>query len=541
MTQVNQPKDSEAHINTFFGFAYWQKDDADTRILRFYWGKILLLILFMTTGAWLAASSALYCFFKYVREYEEVRFTDMLTLPLHLDEHRIKIGSYHIKKGIQLLEDGDRFSAEGFRLLRLGLARNPSHIEARKLCATIFASFQPERALVILTDGLIAYNGFKDTEYIDLTIDLMKYLNKEHELLELTEKLLRDQETDELTQKRLIEEAIGIHILQGNFDQATQSIDKYGIRKTFNGLVFLARINEAKGETENQIYFLKQALDVDKAGKNHAQLSYQICMAYLKLDKIGEALQIAGLLSNHIVFARIHHENGDREAENGQINRMIKTQSHKPDARLQLAAYAAETGNTQLAMAIYEMAAIDSDALQPFILSLIRSKLRANDFNGAQKDIEALLTQQPNWLEVQKPYLKSLQAICSYGLYRPDLGEIYMKEFSTAYANQPNKLLEAAKELLRIEERDKAYELLNFGLQFSQNHPELLALSISLSIDQNSYEKWEDRLRRFLNLRRPDKDFAKRILDATRFNPQLFEDLTERTQQMDRLRSIIQD
>jgi hypothetical protein len=38
-----------------------------------------------------------------------------------------------------------------------------------------------------------------------------------------------------------------------------------------------------------------------------------------------------------------------------------------------------------------------------------------------------------------------------------------------------------------------------------------------------------------------NKDFAKRILDATRFNPQLFEDLTERTQQMDRLRSIIQD
>ena len=95
-----------------------------------------------------------------------------------------------------------------------------------------------------------------------------------------------------------------------------------------------------------------------------------------------------------------------------------------------------------------------------------------------------------------------------------------MEEFSSAYAMQPAMLLDAAKELRRIGVSEKAHQLLSIGLHSSENHPELLAQMIDLSIENNSYDQLEEYLRRFLNLRRPDIDF-KRILSAIRLNPNL--------------------
>jgi tetratricopeptide (TPR) repeat protein len=220
---------------------------------------------------------------------------------------------------------------------------------------------------------------------------------------------------------------------------------------------------------------------------------------------------------------------------------MLTTQGHKPEARLQLAAYAAETGNPELAIHVYELAAIDNDELQFFITSLIQAKLQANDFIGAQNDIEALFLQKPNWLERQKPFLQSLRAISTYGLYRPDLGDIYLEEFSSAYATQPAMLLNTIKELRRIGVPEKAQQLLEIGLHTSPNHPELLAQIIELSIEKNSYEKLEDHIRRFLDLRRPNKEFSKRILSTIRLNPNLFAATTERNRLIRELRSIIQN
>ena len=274
MNQEN--KDNEIRVHALLGFAYWQRSSKGSRIIRFYWGKILLLLLFLTAGAWITGSSALYYFFKYAREYDEVRFFEMFTLPFHLDEHRIKIGTYHIEKGIELLEEDEGNPAEGFRLLQLGLARNPSHLDARKKYATIFASIVPDRALTILTEGLQKYGGLEDKEYLGLTIELMKYLHREQELMELTEKLLEEKGIDEFNRKKLVNELIRVQILHGDFDQANQSIQRYNIEQTVEGLVFLAEIEKSKGEATSQIYYLKQALNVRQRGRefcsNHPNL-----------------------------------------------------------------------------------------------------------------------------------------------------------------------------------------------------------------------------------------------------------------------------
>lgn len=64
---------------------------------------------------------------------------------------------------------------------------------------------------------------------------------------------------------------------------------------------------------------------------------------------------------------------------------------------------------------------------------------------------------------------------------------------------------------------------------------------IDLSIENNSYDQLEEYLRRFLNLRRPDIGFAKRILSAIRLNPNLFAENAERNELIHNLRSIIQN
>lgn len=537
MNKKNQNAAAEPRENALLGFAYWQKNAVGTRVIRFKWGKIFLLSLLLAAGAWLAASAALYGFLKYAREYESVRFTDMFTLPFRLDEHRKEMGTYHIEKGMRIMEEVDGNTAEGFRLLRLGLARNPGHLEARKLCASIFASFNPDKAIQVLERGLHAHGGTEDTEYLNLTIDLMKRLQHEEELLQLAEQLLGAEGTNQAIRKKLANTKIEIHILHGSYDLAKECIEQHNLGQTLDGFLFLAQIEEAKGEIANQIYYLKQALEAGKESERYAYLIHETSSAYLQLGNTDQALQLAIFLGHHLPFARIHHHNGEREAEDAQIKRMILNQGDDSDARLQLAAYAAETGNPELAVRAYELAAIDAEPLQPFIISLIQARLKTDDFAGALEDIEAVFSQDPDWLDLQRPFLQGFRAVSAYGLYRPDLGDIYLEDYRSAYAGQPALILNIAMELSRIGQKEEALQLLETGLHFAPNHPQLLAEAIDLSIGSGSYGHLEERLQRYLALRRPDKAFARRALNAVKLNRHL----TGGTSEDDQLTGNLQD
>lgn len=540
--------DKESQVNTAAqpsnresGIDYPRVIPVINRLLPTSWTKVLLLLCLVLAGIWIVICSTLYMFLKHARGYESVCFSDIIILPLRIDDHRKKMGTFHIEKGMKLMNGEHGDASAGFRLLRLGLARNPTHLEGRKLCAITFANFSPKKALHLLRDGLFTYGGIKDAEYIDLTVDLMKQLQKEKELLQLSDRIMNDPGTSDTIRQKITTEVITLRILQGKFDQAEHLIERNGLLQTTDGFVFLAKIEKAKGKVPNQIYYLKQALKADKEKKSRPEIVNEICSAYLKIGKAEDALKYAFLIGHHLIFAIIHHYNGDYEAEEKQIMCMIEAYGDEPQARLELAAYAVETGDPQLATYAYELAAINGEPLETYITSLIKAKLQANEFSGALGYIESILNQNPDWLKSKEPLLQGLRALCAYGLYRPDLGDIYISKFISAYSDRPALMVYFAQEMSRLGEKSKALQLLETALQFTENHPELLALTIDFSIEDGSSKHLEERLRRLLELRNPSKEFAERALNAVKKNTYYTSHSTDRTKLIDELQAVVEN
>ena len=128
MSEITNTQHREQPI--LLGFATQQRGINGNVQVKIRWKRLFSTLFLLAVIGWFAFAGGLYAYFKYVQEYDEASYTEMLTLiPFGLKEHRKQIGDFHIAKGLKAFEEGDY--REGFRLLRLGVARSPANLEGR--------------------------------------------------------------------------------------------------------------------------------------------------------------------------------------------------------------------------------------------------------------------------------------------------------------------------------------------------------------------------------------------------------------------------
>ena len=89
--------------------------------VRLNWGRVTLFLILFTLFAWMSLSTMLFAYFKYLKDFDTVKFSDMILLPLKYSAHRQEMGDRHVERGLQAI--GAHDYNNGIRLLRLGLAR----------------------------------------------------------------------------------------------------------------------------------------------------------------------------------------------------------------------------------------------------------------------------------------------------------------------------------------------------------------------------------------------------------------------------------
>ena len=80
-----------------------------TPYIHFNWGKISFLFIFLIIFLWLSLATLFFAYFKYVKDFDTVKFSNMILLPIKYGEHRIEMGDRHIDRG--LIERGATCSA----------------------------------------------------------------------------------------------------------------------------------------------------------------------------------------------------------------------------------------------------------------------------------------------------------------------------------------------------------------------------------------------------------------------------------------------
>lgn len=510
--------------DVFFGLMVQRRGlDGRTQI-SIRWGRIALVLCALFVVAWLSVATLLFFYFKYKKDFDEVRFSGMLMLPFRLDEHRKEMGNYHIEKGLAAIKEQDY--REALRLLRLGVIRAPDNLEGRQVLAGFYEMGikRPDIAAELMLKGL-DFGGIEDVEYVKQTLRLLLRHQMDKQIQEIAEKYLpAEPEINDINQIIAFGAANANH-LRGNYDRADDYLMNYELLNSVEGLILSAQISWDRGNRTAAITKLEESLN---KFPNTGPILMQLSRYNREEGKIDDARRYA-ILRNvndplsagpRIELLYIYHESGETEREAREAQRLLKQFRDDEPALQALANFAADTGNIELARRTYEEALENEFSIASFALLLIEAHLVSKDYPGALTFTEELLKERPEWLKTQWAIFNSLRAVASYGNNRPDLGDIYLTDFIEDRTTRPETFLAVARRFSNIDRPQQARRVLMGAYESASSNQKVLAELIRVELELGNTENLNKLLGRYLQMRRPDTGLlleAYRKLGSDRF------------------------
>jgi len=493
------------------GFVVQRKGIDGRMEISVRWRRLAGTFLLLMVMGWFAMAGALYYHFKYNKEFEEVSYTKMLTLlPFGLKEHRVEMGNYHIERGLAEIKEGNYRDA--LRLLRLGVTRAPANLEGRRVLAEFY-----EIALKredIATDQLLKgleQGGIEDLDYLKQTLRVLLRYQMDEAIQNLADKHLPEE--PELTDinRTLAFGAANANYLRGNYDRADDYLISYNLLESLEGVLLSAQISWDRGSKIAAITKMEQSI---RRFPNSEPLLMQLSRYHRELGEIDQARRYA-ILRNvsdplsaapRLELLYIYNKSGDSEREQRETQRMLQQFRDDEPALQALANFAADTGNIELARRTYEEALENEFSIDAFALLLIESHLVSKDYEGALDFADELSKERPDWLTARWAIFNSLRAVASYGVNRPDLGEIYLQNFIDEASNQPQTYLAVARRFTNIERHQQARKVMMVAYQKAPTNQKVLSELIRTELMLGNTDNLNRLLSRLLQMRRPQME-----------------------------------
>ena len=493
------------------GFVVQHKGvDGQTKI-SVRWGRLIGTFALLAILGWFALAGALYLHFKYNREFDQASYVKMLTLlPFGLDAHRVEMGNFHIERGLAEMKEGNYRDA--LRLLRLGVARAPANLQGRLALAEFYeiALKRHDVATNLLLEG-IELGGIEDIDYLKQTLRVLLHYQMDEKVQNLADKYLPDE--PELTDinRLLAFSAANANYLRGNYDLADNYTINYNLLESLEGVLLSAQISWERGNKIAAITMMENSI---KKFPNSEPLLLLLSRCHRELGEIDKARRYAMLrnLSNPLSAATrvellyIYNQTRDFESEQRESERVLQQFRNDGPALQTLANFAADTGNIDLARRTYEEALENEYEINPFALLLVEAHLVDQDYQGAIDFSEELIKERPDWLSRRWALFSSLRAVASYGMNRPDLGEIYLQEFVDAKNNNSQTYIAVARRFTKIERYEQARIVLTDAYEKAPTNQKVLSELIRAELSVGGTENLNRLLSRLLQMRRPEKD-----------------------------------
>ncbi len=493
------------------GFVVQRKGIDGRAEISVRWGRLIGAFSLLAVLGWFALAGALYFHFKYNKEFDQVSYTKMLTLlPFGLESHRVEMGNYHIERGLSEIKEENYRDA--MRLLRLGVARSPANLKGRRVLAEFyeFGLKRHDIAADQLLQG-IELGGIQDGDYLKATLNILLRHQMDEKIQNLANKYLpKEPELTDIN-RTLAYSVANANYLRGNYDLADDYIIDYKLLELLEGVLLSAQISWDRG---NKVAAMtKMEYSIEKF-PNSESLLMQLCRYHRELGEIEEARRYAILrnvsdplsVAPRLELLYIYNESEDFEREQIEAQRMLQQFRGDEPALQSLANFAADTGNIDLARRTYEEALENEFAIDAFSLLLIEAHLVDKDFEGALNFSEELLKERPDWLTLRWAIFSSLRAVASYGINRPDLGEIYLQDFIDAAGIQAQTYMAVSRRFTNIDRIQQARKVLTLAYQKAPTNQKILSELIRAELSLGNTENLSLLLSRFLQMRRPQMD-----------------------------------
>lgn len=492
--------------SVWMGFATRTVSTSGMVRIRIRWPRVGGFLLAMGLLAWIGKSVAFYYFFKEFREFEDVRFVEMLAFPLNRGSVRINQGNYQIEQGKLALEREDYRRALG--LLRDGVARSPKNIEGRQLLAQIYAGWRPELALDIMVEG--AAYGIEDQTYTQLLCMLLLNRKEDTTLLELSETLLAmdpPQQVRQLLEVSRLQAALH----RGDYRLVRQIFETTNLRSTLDGVLLGTRAYQRTGRQQTAANVLVSII------KNFPEAQIdpiysQLVAIYKEMEEYDKAREAALELvirnplewRQRIVLIDILSASKMETRRDREINAMLQQHRNDEPAMTALAQLAAEYGDVRAASRLYEIALENGYALSLFSLTLAEALINDQQFQKAIDLCNELVREDPSWLLNAESSFNAIRALAYYNLGNRELADLYLKNFLDSQQSRPVQFYQAAKSFRKFGLEVPALRILQEGYRRDDQDERILLSLIQVEMAVGAQNALSDHLKRLFELRRPE-------------------------------------
>lgn len=472
--------------------------------LEIQWGRLAALVTVLAVAGWLGLACAGYLWVRYKRDFDEVRFVDIL-FPHRWPEYRLARGNYFIEKAKRDLAE-NRFR-EAFHHLRVGIATAPGNLEGRQLLAQFFAVWgRPDLAQRTLLDGLPYASDRID--YLRSLLGFLLQNQEDEEVARIARELLPAEPVVNDRNQLIALAAATSRLYRGDFDAAEDLLNSYNLLSTKDGRLLQARLDWDRGyrslallrlqnyanEFPNDDEFFIQLSNYHRELGNYAEVERYAVLRQL-INPSNPAARI------DLIYA--YHRQGATDRAAREIEAIFRDFADDPAAMLALADLAANTGNPALARRVYDHTLFRNLGSEGPALMWVEANIVAGQYQAAL-DLAAQFAQtNPEWARKFSGVFNGFQAIASFGLGRPDDGERYLNTFLSQATVRAENLVAVSNRLLALGAQAPARRVLQQATAADPKNQAALTKLIELELALDQTDDVPAHLQRLLTMRRP--------------------------------------
>ncbi len=476
--------------------------------VQVHWARLAVSLVLLFVFGWLSLASVAYFFVKYQRGFTEVRFADMLMLPMRWQAYQISKGDFFIKAAQDELKNGDY--REAFYALRIGVAKNPSNKEGRLLLAQFYGAWKrPDLAQQVLLEGLPFQPG--DQDYLKLLFSFLLQRQEDERTLSLAKELLSKDRAPSSRNQIIALAAASASFFRGNYDQAEDYMHMFGLEYTRDGRLLSARIAWERGFKDQALAQLSQ---LASESPNDEEI-YAQSVSYLREagreDEARRESFLRSLSNPSDARARIDllyalQKQGDSAAVTANVDDIFKDFANNSNALLALADFAANTGNPALAKRVYNYANLQKLNWEGAALMMVEANIVAKKYQAALDLVRQLLADNPDWAKRYYAVFNGLQAIAHYGLGDAESAQLFLNNFLTQGNVRAENLIAVSKRLMDVGAQTQARQVLVEAVKADPLNQAALTSLIKIDLPLNNTDTLAANIRKLLDLRKPPRD-----------------------------------
>lgn len=525
----NSSKDKNIGIGNsysiFFGVFNRVRLPNGNWVVRIVWSRLLALFAFVVFALWLFLTLAIYAFFKFARDYDEMSVSQAITYPFDRSALRMTIGDYNIKKAEEYIKE--RKWREAYMNLAFGVGRSPKNIRGVLLLSEFYLSpgfKRPDLALLTLEKSLIYAKD--DTQYIRLYMRTLIDQSEDRRLINVAEKLLK---SGDLKNKEVIAylamSVSSIYALHGNFAKSKEFLEKYGLDKTLPGILRLSKNEWEQGKREEAIKIIADNFDYAQSKEPLYALLVNYYTAMRDFDKARQYSMLRSIenpfsIEQRIEYINLQNKTGDKAAVKDAVDNIFKQYSSDFNSMLLLGNYAADNGDIALMRRIYDNAIANNFQVGAFCLLLLETMLTNGDYKDAVNFSEEILKEKPIWIKRYEDVVSCLRAISYYATGNVNMADILLKDVLSRNTATPRVLVATARRIEGLGGTPFAQKLLENAVERFPRHQLALTRLVQLDIKQGNSTNLDKHIVRLISMRRPPRELvldAKKNLASDRF------------------------